>query len=142
MTVKKEKSEKSRILIADDNQPNVELLEAYRNLPQLRQGGTAVVNHLKIIPATVAMGKETYPEDIPGKLETQVDDVVLVDGMEKAVKAGNYRTVNTVLLGALSNRMDIDENLWVKALEKLVPEKFLQENLKAFELGRETGITD
>ncbi len=29
MTVKKEKPENSRILIADDNQPNVELLEAY-----------------------------------------------------------------------------------------------------------------
>jgi CheY-like chemotaxis protein len=29
MTAKKEKPEKSRILIADDNQPNVELLEAY-----------------------------------------------------------------------------------------------------------------
>ena len=113
-----------------------ELLETYRSLPMLRKGGAVVVNDLKIAPGPVATGTETYPEDIPGKLKAQVDDVLLVDGMEKAHQAGNYRTVNTVLLGALSNRMEIAEELWHKALEAQVPEKFLQENLKAFALGR------
>jgi len=114
-----------------------ELLETYRYLPMLRKGGAVVVNDLKIAPGPVATGMETYPEDIPGKLRAQVGDVIVVDGMYKAQQAGNYRTVNTVLLGALSRRMQIDESLWLKALEKLVPAKFLAENLKAFELGRE-----
>lgn len=113
-----------------------ELLETYRHLPMLRQGGAIVANDLKIAPGPVASGTESYPEGIPAKLKEQADDVVLVDGMDKAQQAGNYRTVNTVLLGALSNRMDIAEELWLEALEKLVPEKFLQENLKAFDLGR------
>ena len=103
----------------------------------LREGGAIVANDLKIAPGPVASGTDRYPEDIPAKLRAQVDDVVLVDGMDKARQAGNYRTVNTVLLGALSRRMDIAEELWLKALEKLVPGKFLQENLKAFELGRQ-----
>jgi len=112
-----------------------ELLETYRYLPMLREGGSVVVNDLKIAPGPVATGMDSYPEDIPGKLRGQVDDVTLVNGMEMAKQAGNYRTVNTVLLGALSKRMDIDHDLWIKALEKQVPGKFLQENLKAFELG-------
>lgn len=115
-----------------------ELLETYRYLPMLRQGGSVVVNDLKIAPGPVATGMDSYPEDIPEKLRNQVGDVTLVDGMDLAQKAGNYRTVNTVLLGALSLRMDIDHALWIKALEKLVPAKFLQENLKAFDLGRQS----
>jgi len=103
----------------------------------LRKGGAVVVNDLKIAPGPVATGMESYPEDIPGKLRALVGDVTVVDGMDKAQQAGNYRTVNTVLLGALSRRMQVDEALWIKALEKLVPGKFLAENLKAFELGRE-----
>lgn len=116
-----------------------ELLETYRYLPMLREGGTVVVNDLKIAPAPVATGLESYTADIPEKLRAQVGDVTLVDGMAKAHEAGNYRTVNTVLLGALSKRMDIAEKLWVDALKKLVPERFLEENLRAFELGRQAG---
>jgi len=114
-----------------------ELLETYRFLPMLRKGGAIVANDLKIAPGPVASGMDSYPEDIPAKLKEQVADLLLVNGMEKAQQAGNYRTVNTVLLGALSRRMDIAYDLWLKAIEKLVPAKFLQENLKAFELGRQ-----
>jgi indolepyruvate ferredoxin oxidoreductase beta subunit len=113
-----------------------ELLETYRCLPMLRAGGSVVVNNLKIAPGPVATGQESYPDDIPGKISAAVPETVLVDGMELAMKVGNYRTVNTVLLGALSNRMEIEEGFWIRALEKLVPPRFLDENLKAFTLGR------
>lgn len=114
-----------------------ELLEAYRYLPMLRPGGTAVVNDLKIMPGPVAMGVETYPEDIPGKILAACPDAKIVDGLGLALQAGNVRTVNTVLVGALSQRMDIDEALWLTGLKKMVPEKFLNENLAAFKLGRQ-----
>ncbi len=42
------------------------------------------------------------------------------------------RVNNTVLLGALSLRMHLEESLWLAALHKMVPEKFLSENLAAF----------
>jgi indolepyruvate ferredoxin oxidoreductase beta subunit len=113
-----------------------ELLETYRCMPMLRAGGSGVVNNLKIAPGPVATGQDSYPDDIPGKIRAVASDTVLVGGMELALKAGNYRTVNTVLLGALSNRMEIEEGFWRQALEKLVPSRFLDENLKAFELGR------
>jgi indolepyruvate ferredoxin oxidoreductase beta subunit len=114
-----------------------ELLETYRYLSTLRPGGAVVVNDLKIMPSTVAMGTETYPEDIPGKIRAICPEAKIVDGLDLVLKAGNIRTVNTVLLGALSQRMEIAEELWLAGLRKMVPERFLQENLAAFQLGRQ-----
>jgi indolepyruvate ferredoxin oxidoreductase, beta subunit len=39
----------------------------------------------------------------------------IVNSMDLAVQAGNMRkTVNTVLLGALSNMIDIDQDMWLR----------------------------
>lgn len=114
-----------------------ELLETYRYLSMLRPGGTVVVNDLKIMPAPVASGAERYPTDIPGKIRAACPAAIIIDGMDLARQAGNVRTVNTVLLGALSLRMDLDESLWLAALHKMIPERFLNENLAAFRLGRD-----
>jgi indolepyruvate ferredoxin oxidoreductase beta subunit len=107
-----------------------------RCLPMLRPGATVVVNDLKIIPAPVAMGQEVYPADIPAKIASSFPDTVLVNGMDLAMRAGNVRTVNIALLGALSRRLDLAEQHWHQALTGQVPERFLAENLQAFELGR------
>jgi indolepyruvate ferredoxin oxidoreductase beta subunit len=113
-----------------------ELLETYRYLPLLRKDGKVLVNDLRILPPSVALGQEAYPEDIPARIATLFPETKVVNGMALALEAGNPRTVNTVLLGALSRMMEIDDNLWGEALSKMVPDRFLAENLKAFELGR------
>jgi len=113
-----------------------ELLETFRCLPMLRRNGSVIVNNLKIAPGPVATGQASYPEDVPGRISASVADTTVIEGMDLARQAGNYRTVNTVLLGALSNRMEVAEGLWRRALKKRVPERFVEENLKAFELGR------
>lgn len=113
-----------------------ELLETFRTLPMLRPGGSVVANDLKIMPAPVAMGQELYPADIPAKIARAFADTAIVNGMELATQAGNVRTVNIALLGVLSRRLDLAPEVWQQALSKQVPERFLQENLRAFELGR------
>ncbi|MCD4688607.1 MAG: indolepyruvate oxidoreductase subunit beta [Desulfuromonadaceae bacterium] len=113
-----------------------ELLETYRCLPLVRQGGSVLTNNLQIFPPPVTLGKETYPEDIPAKISAAFPDTTLVDGLRLAAEAGNPRTVNTVLLGALSKRVDIDDTCWQQTLQKMVPKKYLEENIKAFNLGR------
>ncbi len=113
-----------------------ELLETYRCLPLVRQGGSVLTNNLQIFPPPVTLGKETYPEDIPAKIAAAFPDTTLVDGLRLAAEAGNPRTVNTVLLGALSKRVDIDDTCWQQTLQKMVPKKYLEENIKAFNLGR------
>lgn len=115
-----------------------ELLETYRYLPLLKKGGSVIVNRLRIMPPAVATGLERYPEQLEDLIVADVDDSRIIDGLNLAVAAGNPRTVNTVLLGALSNIMDIDIALWQQALKKMVPQKFLSENLQAFELGRQS----
>lgn len=113
-----------------------ELLETYRYLPLLRKDGKVVVNNMKIYPPGVNLGKETYPDDIPGKIAKAFPRTIIVDGIEKAEAAGSDRAINTVLLGALSLQLDIDTDLWELAIRNMVPENLLDVNLKAFELGR------
>lgn len=113
-----------------------ELLETYRYLPLVRQGGSILANDLQIFPSPVTLGKEAYPQDIPAKISAAFPGFTLIDGLKLAVEAGNPRTVNIVLVGALSNRIAIDDSCWEQTLRKMVPAKYLEENLKAFNLGR------
>jgi indolepyruvate ferredoxin oxidoreductase beta subunit len=119
-----------------------ELLETCRYLSLLKKGGQVIVNNVRIAPPSVALGQQEYPDDIPGMIRSRVDDVHVVNGMELAEQAGDMRTVNVVLIGALSLYLDLDKELWIKAIKAMVPERFLDLNLRAFELGRDSGITD
>jgi len=114
-----------------------ELLETYRYLPLLREGGRVLANSLKIFPPGVLLGKEHYPENIPARIAAHVADFRLVDGLELAMRAGDARTVNTVLLGALSNGLPFAAEAWLTALEQRVPAKALEANRRAFALGRD-----
>lgn len=113
-----------------------EILETYRSLPLLKKGGTVVANDLRIPPPAVLLGQETYPADLPEKIAAQFPDFLLMDGQKLAAEAGNVRAANTVLLGAVSKRLDIADKCWQKALKKMVPAKALDVNIKAFQLGR------
>ena len=56
-----------------------------------------------------------------------------------AEEAGNMKTVNTVMLGALSSAMALDASLWEKAIEECVRPQFIEVNKKALALGRQIG---
>ncbi len=114
-----------------------ELLETCRYLPLLRQNGRVIANNWKISPPSVARGVQSYPEKLPEKICWEYPDSLVVDGLDMALAAGNPKTVNTVLLGALSRKLEFDVDLWLKALNKMIPERLLDVNLKAFELGRQ-----
>ena len=114
-----------------------ELMETCRSLPLLKTGGTVVANDLKISPPSVLMGQEVYPEGLAERIKAQFSDFLLLDGQQMAAQAGNVRAANTVLLGAVSKKLDIAEQFWMRAIEKMVPPKALEVNIKAFLLGRE-----
>ena len=59
-----------------------------------------------------------------------------LDCVALAEKAGNLKAVNLVLLGRLSHYFDIPEEAWTNAIRACVPARFLEVNLKAFELGK------
>lgn len=112
-----------------------ETLETRRYLPLMRKDGQVIINNWKIAPPSVALGKQAYPENLVESVREKFPNTHVVDGLDLALEAGNAKTVNTVLLGALSNVLDFDKELWLTALKKMVPEKLLDINLKAFELG-------
>jgi indolepyruvate ferredoxin oxidoreductase, beta subunit len=114
-----------------------ELMETCRSLPLLKPGGTVVANDLQISPPSVLMGQELYPEGLVERIKEQFADFLLVDGQKIAADAGNVRAANTVLLGAVSKRLSIPEEYWIRALERMVPSKAVDVNKRAFLLGRE-----
>lgn len=111
-----------------------ELLEAYRALPYLKKSGKMIVNSQKIDPMPVITGAAKYPEDIEKKLSKDADTIV-VDALAKAKEAGNIKAVNVVLIGVLAKTTDIPYEKWVETIKTTVPPKFLDINLKAFEIG-------
>ena len=114
-----------------------EELEAYRYLPYLKKGGRIICNAQNIDPMPVITGAMKYPENITDKIKAKGVDIITVDAADIALKAGNIRTVNVVLIGVLSKAMDIPEEKWVKTIKATVPEKAVDVNIKAFSLGRE-----
>lgn len=112
-----------------------EALEAARFLPWLKPGGTVVVNTQQIDPMPVVTGNAVYPEDIIGAVKAQGVKVVAFDALSLAEQAGSVKAVNVVLIGAMAKRLEIDKKVWIETIKATVPPKFIDMNLKAFELG-------
>ena len=111
-----------------------EMLEAYRALPYLKKGGVMIANTQNIDPMPVITGAMQYPENIEEKLEDKIN-LVKVDALSYALEAGNSKAVNVVLIGVMAKNTDISYDKWIETIKKTVPEKFLDVNLKAFDLG-------
>lgn len=116
-----------------------EMLEAARSLQYLKKGGHLVVSAQQIDPMPVITGAAEYPPELEQKLRTAGADLIVVDALELAEKAGSAKASNVVLMGVLSTKMDFPKELWINAIEECVPAKFLELNKKAFELGRNAG---
>lgn len=112
-----------------------EQLEAARWLPYLEPDGKIIVNTQQMDPMPVITGAAQYPEHVIESLEKTGAQVIAADALSLAVEAGSPKAVNVVLIGLMARRMKFDKDVWINALKSTVPEKFLEMNLKAFELG-------
>ncbi|MCK9478380.1 MAG: indolepyruvate oxidoreductase subunit beta [Firmicutes bacterium] len=112
-----------------------EQLEAYRYLKFLKKDGTMILNTQKIAPMPVITGAASYPEEIIEKLNKTGAKIIAIDALSAALKAGNAKAVNVVLIGVLASKTNIQKDIWQKAIEKTVPPRFLQVNQQAFEAG-------
>lgn len=112
-----------------------EQLEAARWISYLKPDGKLILNTQKIAPMTVVTGSAEYPDGIVDELKNSGADVTAFDVLSLAVKAGSAKAVNVVLIGAMAARTDIAKDAWLAAVKDNVPQKFLDLNLKAFEMG-------
>jgi indolepyruvate ferredoxin oxidoreductase beta subunit len=115
-----------------------ELLEAARWIDWLRPGGTVLINNQRISPMSVTVGDAVYPsdEDILVAVRARTDDVTVTEGLVTAQRLGNPRLANTVLLGALSTRLDVPPETWLAVIERRVPPRYVELNREAFWEGR------
>ena len=111
-----------------------EKLEAIRALPYLKKEGTIILNDRAISPMPVIIGATTYPEGIVEKLGEHAN-LISLDALKLSIEAGSPKAVNVVLIGILAKTSNIDKEVWLNVIKETVPEKFLELNLKAFELG-------
>ena len=114
-----------------------ELLEALRALPFMKPDGQIIVNTQQIDPMPVITGAAEYPHGIVEALSARAK-VTAVDALSLAREAGSIKAVNVVLIGLLAKRTSIPRDRWEENLRAIVPPKFLDINLKAFQLGYES----
>ncbi len=113
-----------------------EPLEALRFAHQVRADGAVIYSTDRINPSTVAAGFAEYPADLEARLASYPCEKVPIAAGDLAEKAGNRRSANVVLVGALAGRLPFPEEVWQEALEASVPGKLLALNREAFRLGK------
>ena len=112
-----------------------EQLEAFRWASHLKKSGILITNTQKITPMPVITGAAYYPENIGSKLSALPIKYIEVDAITIADGLGNAKAVNVVMLGVLTKYIGIDKQLFLSAIIDNVPQKFLELNVKAFEIG-------
>lgn len=112
-----------------------EKMEALRYLKFLSKNASIILNTEEIYPPSVNMGDAVYPDDVIGILKKHYPKVIAFNAAELAQKAGNVKAANVVLLGAVSNLMDIEKSIWERVIKKSFPEKLVKLNLDAFQMG-------
>lgn len=112
-----------------------ELLEGARYVEWLKPGGTLITSSQRIDPMPVITGTANYPEDLEKKLLSLPIHCKVIDALAYAKEAGNLKTVNVILIGALAATTEIEEDKWLTAIKEVVQEKLADINLKAFALG-------
>ena len=111
-----------------------ETTEALRNLSFLAEDGYLLVADEAIKPLPVATGRASMPARAR---ETLADrGATLIPAGELAREAGSAKSVNVVLLGALSTRLPFAVGAWERVLADRVPPKTVEANLAAFRAGR------
>lgn len=111
-----------------------EKIEALRWLKLLKAGGILIVNDNEILPIPVKMGKASYPHDAIEQLQQTVKHVCPVRATELAQQLGTIR-VASILLGALVKKLGLEQYDWTALIRRKVPAKFLEANLKAYQVG-------
>lgn len=124
-----------------------ERLEALRYAHFLKTDGAIIVNNTRIDPMSVVIGAAAYPEKIleklqnpkvtmqDGKIQTVHHRILAVDATAEALKLGNARVFNTIILGVAAQHMEFSEEEWLQVIADTVPPKTIEINQTAFMKG-------
>ncbi len=115
-----------------------EPLETARYFPVLHDGATVLMSNEKLPPVWLGIRNKEYPDlaDLVKSTSSRLN-VIEIDAVAMAYKAGNYKSVNSVLLGAAFGLglLNIQKANFITALKNILGDRGLEINLKAFESG-------
>jgi indolepyruvate ferredoxin oxidoreductase beta subunit len=117
---------------------STEPLEALRYIQYANKGTKVVTDVNPVIPFTVAVGGEKYPDldDIFKEINAR-SKLYKMDALDIAKKSGAIITKNIVMLGALAatDVLPFKSEILLKTIIDNVPAKYKEINKKAFEGG-------
>ena len=113
----------SPILSNVDYFVGLELLESLRYINFLDKEGRGIVNSYE---ARI----KNCPKSKIKKVKR--NNVILIDGQKILA---NGKTVNLFFLGVLSKYLAVEERFWTEGIKEIIPDKYVDVNLKAFEYG-------
>ena len=113
-----------------------------RNLRYLKKSGVVIVNNVPVKPVTESLNETGYDGiQMINYLKEKVENVIEVDASELLAPLGSSKYFNVAVLGVLigTNMLGIDEQTVVEQIKKRVPERFLEIDMKAFNMGKQIG---
>ena len=124
----------------------LEAIEALRYLEYLKRDGVVLINKRIMHPPietskiiTTKGAKYITVEDVVSTLKGWTPNIAVIDALKLARESGNINTENTVFLGCLSalEVFPVEKNYIRESISGAVPKKTIEQNLKAFDLGKE-----
>lgn len=116
-----------------------EPVETCRYLSLGNKDTVVIMNLDPVYPSMVAAGMESYPEidELIASARSQNQNVRTLEATSLAIEAGKAVAANAVMIGAVAGvkGFPLDMNVLRETLAENVPQKFLELNLKAFDLG-------
>jgi len=115
--------------------------ETLRALNKCNAETVVITNTAPLPPFTVAIGKGTYPDlnELQKLIRQKTARMVAFDAQALAKQAGNFMSLNMVLLGSLiqTGIMPVSTENVKEAIRTSTKKAFVDINIKAFELGFE-----
>jgi indolepyruvate ferredoxin oxidoreductase beta subunit len=115
--------------------------EALRNINNVSESTTVILNTEKVVPFTVSSLGSTYPEleTILEKLGAATGNIMQINAAKLAVEAGSQQSANVVMLGALFGQGDLPIKIETvkEQIQNRFSAKLAEVNLRAFDLGYE-----
>ncbi len=112
----------------------LEPLEGLRYESALNVAGKIFLNTAVVPPVPVMAEKKAYPDNIIETME-QTHEVIHINANAAAVELGSVKVANTILMGMLAKCLTIEKSIWHDIISDNVPQKFIDMNIKAFEMG-------
>ena len=114
-----------------------EKIEAVRNIDYLNNNSKVVFNEYSLPPTTVYFGDFSYPTDeaILTAIKEKTEDIKRINAYETALKLGNEKITNTILVGYLSQYLPVKKEKWNEIMQRYIKPKWRNLNIEAFEKG-------